>query len=334
MAQNSYADPTRSDCDRSGAGFPYEFDCPLDGDYVCGYRPLTNEIYCNISKCETGPDSVLYAVSTDSNTIATFGSCFIDGIQHSFCCTFDDNAGEVELVTLMGTDGSQEPIGFYYSTTNEWLEPTHTGSLVAQAYGLGGFDIVLGSKSEDKDYLERLHGGEGTDEIRGHEGGDELYGEGGDDLFLDGGPGPDKVSGGTGNDILYGGDGADWLHGGHGVDELFGGAGPDVLFGGRGNDELYGGAQADILCETTWPVGVTCPTTQTLEGDAGADKAGVFEHWFCPASGSNLVGAMDVEECIDDDFDWSGVATGPSAVVPGGSPTPYAECVEIGTWGT
>jgi Ca2+-binding RTX toxin-like protein len=110
-------------------------------------------------------------------------------------------------------------------------------------HGLGGNDIIIGSK--------------GNDLIYGHSPGSTSTDP--DDDELTGGPGNDSIVGGPGDDVLVGGIGNDILNGGVGEDDIDGGVGNDViealedeaefdmLQGGGGNDSLVNLAAAALV---------------------------------------------------------------------------------------
>ena len=110
-------------------------------------------------------------------------------------------------------------------------------------HGLGGNDVIIGSK--------------GNDLIFGHSPGSTSTDP--DDDQLTGGPGNDSLVGGPGDDILKGGIGNDLLNGGVGEDDIDGGVGNDAievfgdqaefdtLQGGGGNDSLVNIANAALV---------------------------------------------------------------------------------------
>lgn len=325
------AAPTIDSCADGSGLFPFAHKCDIDGVNGCVWDPMNQEVVCDLETLScAASDAWVYAVSTGSDEISAFGTCSVGGYTRSFCCEIDDVSSEIRNLSLWGTAGEEEPIAFHYGTYD--LAPTSYGSLLARAYGRGGADIVNGSRSTDSDYIERLYGDAGIDDIDGFAGNDELYGGTGGD-YMYGGEGDDKLFGGDGVDRLWGDEGDDWLHGGYHDDYLYGGDEDDVLFGGRGNDELDGEIGSDTLCETTWPQYGVCPTTQDLTcGGSGIDRAGMYEHASCPASGSTLTGSNDCDEMMDQDFDWSDVWETSSAPIVQPTP-PYQECVDIAAMG-
>lgn len=117
------------------------------------------------------------------------------------------------------------------------------------ALGLDGLGLLIAHGFENvtgTEFIDRITGDAGDNEIFGLGSFDRLSGLGGNDV-LDGGAGDDLLLGGAGADVLLGGDGVDNLKGGLGNDRLQGGAGGDILSGGGGADLLAGGEGNDVL---------------------------------------------------------------------------------------
>jgi Ca2+-binding RTX toxin-like protein len=130
---------------------------------------------------------------------------------------------------------------------------------VAYIDGLGGNDIIIGSKGPDT-----LRGSSGDDTLSGYLGNDVLQGGDGNDT-LNGDcvdpaitdpmlPVADDCGDDGGDDLLLGyecfGPNADCsvaLNKGAEVDTLYGGLGKDCMDGGRGNDFLKGGGGSDAF---------------------------------------------------------------------------------------
>jgi serralysin len=158
---------------------------------------------------------------------------------------------------------------------NALLYQGNTSSLIENAYGGSGTDVIKGNAASNT--------------IRGNAGSDKLYGLSGNDVLI-GGSGRDLLSGGTGadtasyataktaivadlttaannrgdasgdtfssierlvgsayRDTLRGNGGANQITGGSSSDMLYGRSGNDVLDGGSGSDKLYGQGGKDVL---------------------------------------------------------------------------------------
>ena len=166
------------------------------------------------------------------------------------------------------------------------------------ALGGPGADVITGNSA-----VNRLDGGDGTDQLHGEGGNDTLVGlvDGNGDTY-DGGAGTDvatfasdaagvtllannaasptdgeviqttveNLTGGTGNDTLTGNASRNVLNGGLGNDELFGLGGNDTLNGALGNDILHGGDGNDALNGGPGPA--NGPDNDTIDGGAGVDS--------------------------------------------------------------
>jgi Ca2+-binding RTX toxin-like protein len=122
-------------------------------------------------------------------------------------------------------------------------------------------DKKTGQEVESYIYLEKVIGGDGSDnKLDGQDGDDYINGRGGNDKIrggnghdlLEGGEGDDDIEGNDGNDTIYGDEGNDLIDGGAGDDEIFAGDGDDgtsekPIKGGRGNDIISGGSGNDII---------------------------------------------------------------------------------------
>ena len=131
--------------------------------------------------------------------------------------------------------------------------PTVANTVLIQAFGLGGNDVI--SLNEANGALPRanLFGGAGNDTLIGGSGADLLFGQGDNDTLLGKG-GTDFLFGGAGNDVLTGGDGDDLMFGQGGNDRMIWNPGDDsdLMEGGAGNDtaEVNGGNGGEIFTTT------------------------------------------------------------------------------------
>jgi len=153
-----------------------------------------------------------------------------------------------DLGILLGPTQSRNLPTLPANTTQEattWYDLSHlvnvvyaVGQGIANAIGnfgeLFSIGVLLGNE-----FANRLHNGEGDDELYGYGGKDTLIATGGND----------QLFGGTEDDALSGGNDDDYLQGDEGNDVLAGGLGSDVLVGGDGADYLLGGAS---LVATYW----------------------------------------------------------------------------------
>jgi Ca2+-binding RTX toxin-like protein len=147
-----------------------------------------------------------------------------------------------------------------------------------------------------KDFIQKIQGTDGDDEIVGWDGID----------IIDGGGGEDTIYGGGGNDVISGNNGyphdgsnpaeTDWLEGEGGDDKLYGDNGDDFLFGGDDSDELFGnegsdwldgGDGLDVLCGGDWG--------DWLTGGSGYDT---FKYNF-PGSESSVADPDQIMDFTD-----------------------------------
>lgn len=342
LSANSYATPTIAGCGSSSTpSFPWDYKCDMDGVQPCTWDAGLGEVVCSLATvgCDS-TDTSLYAVKTAGAVISSFGSCKISSVTHNFCCTVTDSLGEVDVFSLDGSSSREEPIAFKYQdgAILRQMGATHGNGFVARIRAGAGNDLVYGSDTTSGgSYIERLYGNQGDDDMFGEGSNDEMWGGLGHDYMV-GGTGNDIMFGENGDDYMYGGNGNDKVHAGNGDDWLYGDADEDVLYGGRGEDHLFGGGCDDVLCDTTLSSG-TCTTYNYLQGgtdgdEVDGDRASMYEHASCPASGMTLDGDDSVEEAQDTSFYWDDVLTATGTVVGGANPSPYySECVDITTLG-
>ena len=136
---------------------------------------------------------------------------------------------------LYGGDGEDEVRGL---GANDELWGGLGGDVI---YGGPGFDIMWAGPVHGRDTsMNKLYGGDRTDDMFGAHGEDVLHG----------GAGNDFMSGQGGEDVLRGEDGNDDVSGDYGEDVLYGGDGNDALTAAGykddlGGDRLYCGAGTD-----------------------------------------------------------------------------------------
>src|SRR5215212_5112651 len=76
-------------------------------------------------------------------------------------------------------------------------------------------------------YVDRLHGGEGSNNIYGYKGNDVMFGRDGND----------RMYGASGDDVMFGDSDYDNLYGSTGKDRMYGGDDSD-FYNGYGNDDV------------------------------------------------------------------------------------------------
>lgn len=308
-------------------------DCDIGGTDVCVWNAGANEVECDTGKfaCISVTAWSVQYEPMQTDAYAVFGRCdLIGGSSSYFSCKVHDVYDEIELTTLRGTT-MDDNLHHYYE--GQSMRPTNTNDpYTSRIQGLNGEDYILGGRTNQDNFFERLWGGPDKDTMDGQAGDDFLYGEGGNDV-MSGGAGNDQMHGGPGSDTMMGDEDNDWLHGGHGnSDDLDGGPGFDTLYGSLGNfDVLDGGPGDDVLCETSIPAG-GCPTSQTIRGGGGSDIAAMAMHPSCGPASFTLSGAIDVETVHDGNIGWGGVrSTFGSTTLPA-LPSPSA-CTDIVLWG-
>jgi Ca2+-binding RTX toxin-like protein len=126
--------------------------------------------------------------------------------------------------------------------------------------------------------VERIVGGQGSDDITGSDGDNSLDTRGGNDTVrgglgndsIDGGDGDDLIAGESGNDVLTGNPGRDTLTGGAGDDAFVTNDGDaDTLDGGSGDDNAVADQPGDTF--TSIETGITLPAPEVEVRAGGTD---------------------------------------------------------------
>lgn len=230
-------------------------ECDSPGDAIC--ELVSSVIICDMTRVGDTTGAEVWAVFNtgaglcDAGDYCVFGT---EGTGEEFCCEYELAATENSLLVI-GT-AYADTIQLYYDDASAWDMENHTTSLfLGKVLGNGGDDIIYGSRHNNADYQDDLHGDAGVDTFYGQEGADFIAGDAGDDI-IHAGPGDDIIFGGDndvdingqgGDDTIYGGAGNDDIAGAAGDDTLYGNAGVDDLCGDNENDTLYGGDNEDWL---------------------------------------------------------------------------------------
>ncbi len=198
--------------------------------------------------CDSGRDHVAAGAAIDGNgggysttdtadaeyVILGADNAFAAGGVNRFCCSVQDDAFELWIVRLNGTEDGDEYRFKAPSAAFPGLDlfnpDASGGHVIAGIIEAGaGDDVIFGSSTNTPDdYWEYLFGEDDDDEIMAS------YGD-------------DWLDGGLGLDILKGEGNDDVLKGREDNDTLNGGAGDDILIGATGNDTLLGGVNDDCL---------------------------------------------------------------------------------------
>ena len=138
---------------------------------------------------------------------------------------------------LYGGDGDDEVRGL---GANDEIYGGLGGDVI---YGGPGFDIMWAGPVHGRDTsMNKLYGGDRTDDMFGAHGEDVLHGGAGND-FMSGQGGEDVLRGEDGNDDVSGDDGEDVIYGGDGNDSV---DGLDEGVNDTQRDELYCGPGKDV----------------------------------------------------------------------------------------
>ncbi len=190
-------------------------------------------------------DGVALAVQPASLPLTVYGG----GARDSLI----GGAADDELFGGIGNDwfdGGSAPAGSDAFDGGEGVDTidfsSRTKPLVI-TLGEGKNDGEAGEKSDIKDSVENVYGGQATNDISGGDADNHIWG-GPEADVLSGGAGDDTLTGGAGDDTLSGGPGNDYLYGEEGDDDLQGGEGDDLLDGFEGADTLNGGPGDGDIC--------------------------------------------------------------------------------------
>ncbi len=169
-----------------------------------------------------GNDSIYALATTTQATKYLVGGSGDDAIRSSYGAD------------ILYGDFADAPV---YVTSTQWQTPASADPAVVDGndylygnygpdtiYG-GGDDVLIGDANADNSYdnRDKLHGGDGNDQLMGGTAADSLMGDDGDDVLMGQRYG-DTLDGGDGNDMLNGGPrGSGW------TDVLTGGAGSDAF---------------------------------------------------------------------------------------------------------
>lgn len=177
-------------------------------------------------------------VVTDLDTTYDY-ECFGYHDGTPFCCAEDDPVnGDIDTVVILGSN-YDDLLSFSYAVGGSFNLSPAVSTLLAQAQGNDGDDVIHGSNESGTAYSDELWGESNADTIDGHAGDDYISGGDGNDI-LRGGDGDDTLAGGNDDDTMRGQAGADILEGGPGSDRISGGSGDDTIDGGVGLDYMCG----------------------------------------------------------------------------------------------
>lgn len=217
-----------------------------------------NTIGCDVTargSLALAPPTNLTAVYDPTLTVCAAEICIFgeaaDGAP--FCEEYTSTGMEVDL--FITGSGKVDTIALQYdigAVAYDFKNVSGMTIFTTVVYGLGGDDVIIGSRDTGTDYEEVLYGDADHDTI---------FGNGGVDLIF-GGPGDDILEGGSEDDEIHGGPDSDTIRGQSGIDRLYGDQGADFISGGSEGDFLHGNDAADALSDGN----------DTLCGDGGVDQ--------------------------------------------------------------
>lgn len=241
----AYAD----ECGDLDAPYGYTLDSCND---ICAHSGIS--IHCQLYSDyeEDLYDPELYGTSDYAGVGSEFVFWGTDTLGVDFCCAFDEESIEVEVINLIGS-GLNDLIMQNDPGGSSWLaDPGGTEPLVISVSSSSGDDevhttndtsvdlVIYAGADDDALYCNAActaNGQEGSDTIVGSPFFDHIWGgENGStagDLadYIDGGGLNDEIHGQNGNDVICGGSGNDTLYGEQGSDVLWGGSGTDSANG-------------------------------------------------------------------------------------------------------
>lgn len=185
----------------------------------------------------------------------------VDALGEEFYCSWDHDRSITNLARVSVSGASEgDVIQFWWNSStveynmDGWTNATFEGVQL----GYQGADQLIGSRSTNAYYTDRIYGGTGEDRECGLAGNDVMNGEGDADQIC-GDADLDTLTGGSHNDILCGlhgngdeldgGVGNDWLSHGDDGEAEYNDGGPDS---GTGTQDTCDDEFVDVNCENTW----------------------------------------------------------------------------------